>query len=566
MSILQVYSYLLDALSFVLVLGVAIIIHEAGHFVVARLSGIRVEKFSIGFGKALFSFKRGHTEYIIAPIPMGGYVKMAGDNPAEVTGADYEFYSISPWKRIPTVLAGPLANVLGAFVIFFALAFLFGKSYDYNVVGSVLPQSAGAEAGLQKNDVLLSADGETVETWAAFEDRLVAAINSGEPSIALEVQRGTETLSIDFPTSEEALDRYLVVELADPVGPAYELGVREGDRILALDGVETASWTSLTKRTRKMWEETPQGPRPKTATLTWQTSEGEVRSATITPALIENVTGETIAQLGIAKSLTGISPKWPPVVARIARGFPTRDIGIESGAEVVAINGTLVDNVKDVQRMIRFSYEAAPEGSKEEVVPVPLELTWRNPGESELRTATITPEVTLSPTRSQIGLQTAKKFAYAQIGLAFAEPKMEIGLIGSCRAGIDSVIHAFEETIFVLKGLFTGQVNAKLIGGPVAILQLSAHVGKEGLQRLFWFCAFLQVNLALLNLLPIPILDGGHIVVSVCEGVSRRSFTLKQREYISYIGAALLIPLFVFVFYNDFDRIGLFDFIKELFS
>jgi regulator of sigma E protease len=315
-----------------------------------------------------------------------------------------------------------------------------------------------------------------------------------------------------------------------------------------------------------LWEETPQGPKPKTVTLTWQTSGGEVRSATIAPALVQNATGETIAQLGLAKALTGIFPKWPPVVDRIARGFPTRDIGIESGAEVVAVNGTLVDNVQDVQRMIRFSYKAAPEGSEEEVVPVPLDLTWRNPGESELQTATVTPEVTLSPTRSQIGLQTAKKFAYAQIGLAFAEPKREIGLIGSCRAAIDSTIHAFEETVFVLKGLFTGQVNAKLIGGPVAILQLSAHVGKEGLQRLFWFCAFLQVNLALLNLLPIPILDGGHIVVSLCEGVSRRSFTLKQREYISYIGAALLIPLFVFVFYNDFDRIGLFDFIKEFFS
>jgi regulator of sigma E protease len=142
-----IYSYLLNILSFVLVLGIAVLIHEAGHFFVAILSGIRVEKFSIGFGNPLVSFKRGHTEYIIAPIPMGGYVKMAGDNPAEVTGASYEFYSISPWKRIPTVIAGPAFNVMGAFIIYFCLAFVLGKEYQPNVVGAVVPGSIGDEAG-----------------------------------------------------------------------------------------------------------------------------------------------------------------------------------------------------------------------------------------------------------------------------------------------------------------------------------------------------------------------------------------------------------------------------------
>jgi len=566
MSVEQVYSYFLDALSFVLVLGVAVIIHEAGHFVVALFSGIRVEKFSVGFGKALFSFKKGHTEYLIAPIPMGGYVKMAGDNPAEVTGADYEFYSISPWKRIPTVLAGPFANILGAFAIFFGLAFLFGEPYDLNVVGTVLPGSPGAAAGLQKNDVLATANGVQLEKWEDFEDQLLLSVDSGQPEMALTVQRGTDTVKLDLPTSENALDNFLFVSQADPVGPAYEVGVREGDSILSIDGKRLKTWSQMTETIQGLWEQTPKGPQAKTVSLSWKRPDGEVRSASVTLAVVENATGETVAQLGLLKSLIGISPKQRPVVERIARGFPAQGIGIEKGSEIVAVNGALVDNVDDIQRMIRFSFKQAPEGSAEEFVPIPVELTWKNPGEGQLRTETVVPEVATAPNRSQIGLQTAKKFGYARIGLAFKQPHFQIGFFEGLRVAVADTGNAFAETFFILKGLFTGQVNAKLIGGPVAILQLSAYVGKEGLQKLFWFCAFLQVNLALLNLLPIPILDGGHIVVSVCEGVSRKTLTLRQREYISYIGAALLIPLFVFVFYNDFDRIGLFDFIKEMFS
>jgi regulator of sigma E protease len=105
-----------------------------------------------------------------------------------------------------------------------------------------------------------------------------------------------------------------------------------------------------------------------------------------------------------------------------------------------------------------------------------------------------------------------------------------------------------------------------LIGGPVAIVQMSAQIGREGLRRLLWFCGFLQVNLAILNLLPIPILDGGHLVVSLVEGISRRTFSVKQREVLQYIGLAFLLPLFLFVFINDFARIGLFSWIAGLFT
>jgi regulator of sigma E protease len=269
--------------------------------------------------------------------------------------------------------------------------------------------------------------------------------------------------------------------------------------------------------------------------------------------------------LGVSHAEFGVSPKIPPVVARTVRDMPARDIGIEEGAIIVAVNGELLDNLDDVQKKITFSTQEAPEGSSEEYVGKPLELSWKNPDEEEIRSATITPDVIMTGhIASQISLQHAEQFPLGRVGIAFAETRKPVGLLGSLEDAWKETVHAFDQTIFVLKGLFTGQVHPKLLGGPVAIFGMSAQIGREGLHKLLWFCAFLQVNLALLNLLPIPILDGGHIVISLCEGISRRTLTLRQREFVSYIGAALLLPLFVFVFYNDFARIGVFEKIKEI--
>ncbi len=559
----HLYNYLLSGLSFFLVLGIAIMIHEGGHFLFARLSGIRVEKFSIGFGRALWSFKRGDTEYILAPIPMGGYVKMAGDNPAEVTGKPDEFYSISPWRRIPTVVAGPGANLVGAFLILFGLAFLFGKSYDYNVIGTVIPGSIEDQAGLKPNDVLLSMDGEKTATWEEYLDAFDRAREAKKQEVSIEVQRGTETLNLVLPVSKEATDKCLVLSFCEPDGPAFELGLREGDRVMAVNGKQPPTWSEFSKSAKQLWEETPSGPLAKTVTLTWQTVAGDVKSASITPVLVRDTTGDTVALFGMATAVPGISAKIPPVVGRVMRGFPAAEADIRPGAQIISINGNLVENAEQVEKVVSFSY-SIPEGKgAKDAVPVPVDLAWRNPGTESVQSAKLTPSVELTPMRSQIGLQSAKEFPLARLGIAFEKPMQSLGFVESLVEGARGTVEACVETWFVLKGLVTGQVNKKLIGGPVAILQISAKVGKEGLRQLLWLCAFLQANLALLNLLPIPVLDGGHLVVALCEGISRRTFSLKTREAIQYVGLVILIPLFAFVFYNDFDRLGLFNWIKE---
>ncbi len=562
----QIPGYLLNILYFVLVLGVAVVIHEAGHFIAARLSGIRVEKFSVGFGKALFRFKRGETEYILAPIPMGGYVKLAGDNPAEITGSQDEFYSISPWRRMPTIVAGPLANIVGAFVIFFALAYLYGKNYDQNVVGKVVPGSLEDLAGLEKNDVILSADGTPIEDWNGYLAANDKARMEERASLELGIKRGEQTLAVALPLYSEEDDNRMVLSLVDPAGPAFGAGLRSGDRIVSMDGKIPESWAVFRRAAQSLTETTPEGMSARTVSLRWQTSSGEVRSASITPSIIKNETGEYVTLMGLGAAAVGISPKVIPKVASTVRGFPAADLEIHPGAEILAINGEMIDNVDDLQERITFSYTLSEGQSAEEAKPVPFDLTWRNPEDDEVHTAKVTPKIEVTYMPSEIGLQSGRQVAIAQLGITFDELTREMGLVQSLEEGVTGTIGACVETFMVLKGLVTQRVNHKVLGGPVAIFQISARIGKEGLRKLFWFCAMLQANLALLNLLPIPVLDGGHLVVALSEGISRRTFSLKTREAIQWVGLAILLPLFAFVFYNDFDRLGLFDWIKELVS
>ncbi len=409
-------------------------------------------------------------------------------------------------------------------------------------------------------------NGIEVRTWDEYLGEIQSLRKSGKEAASVEVRRGTKTLSVSLPVSMKEIDKCLVLSFVDPVGPGFAAGLETGDRILSIDHQSPDTWSKFREITTNLLEETPQGPVPRTVSLSWQNTNGEIKSASITPALVKNETGEHTALLGVGQAAVGISPKVPPVVGRIARGYPAADIDLHPGDQIVAVNGNLVETAEEVERAISFSYKKVEPGTEEKPEPIPVEVSWIKPKGEEVHTATITPQVEMSPFRSDIGLQLAREFPLARVGISFEEPTRALGFMDSIGEAVDETINACAETWFVLKGLFTGQVNHRLIGGPVAILQISARVGKEGLRRLLWFCAFLQVNLALLNLLPIPVLDGGHLVVALCEGISRRTFSLRTREVIQYIGLVILLPLFIFVFINDFARIGLFKWIKELMS
>ena len=285
-------SILMGLLFFVIVLGIAVTIHEWGHFIIARKMGVRVLRFSVGFGKPLVKIKRGETEYCIAPIPLGGYVKMAGESyEEELSGEPWEFLSASPWRRIAIVFAGPAMNLVLAAVIFFLIYFLVGKPYTAtHELGEVIPGSLGDKAGLQAGDVISSLNGKKVDQWNDIEIILNQAFLD-EHSIEVAYNRqgvpGKTVLPVEI--VEVGPAKFLkcapVMDIIDLVGPAWDLGLQRGDLILSVSGEAIQYWHELYEKVRQKVEiDEDENPRAVPFTLTWRTPEGEEQTKTVTPS------------------------------------------------------------------------------------------------------------------------------------------------------------------------------------------------------------------------------------------------------------------------------------------
>jgi regulator of sigma E protease len=247
-------TLLFQAIVFVLVLGAMIVIHEFGHFIVAKLFGIRVEVFSVGFGKRLIGFKKGDTDYRLSLIPLGGYVKMAGENLDEaVTGAPYEFQSKPKWQRLCVAVAGPVMNILTALLIPAALVM---AHYDVPtfvnqpaVVNAVVPGSPAESAGIRRGDMIERIDGVSNPTWGQVQD--IIALNPGQ-ELPVTVRRGNETLNLKLNVGTAEIDREkigeaglqpfwgsntkIVVSGIQPGMPAEQAGLKVGDQIIAVNG------------------------------------------------------------------------------------------------------------------------------------------------------------------------------------------------------------------------------------------------------------------------------------------------------------------------------------------
>ena len=347
-------------LAAVAVLGFLIVVHEFGHFIVAKRSGVGVLKFSIGFGPKLFGRAVNGTEYVVSAIPLGGYVKMVGEDPEATEPVDerISFAHQRVWKRVAIVVAGPMFNLLFAFVAFTLVIALYGQRVpsDAAKVGGVMPGMAAAQAGLEAGDLITAIDGQPLESW----DALSKAIRSsdGHP-LAIALQRGEQSLTVTV-TPESQPDKNLFGEVT---GQAYVIGIE--------------------------------------------------------------------------------------------RSFNTVGVG---------------------------PLEAIASGAKETAF-------W------------------------------------------------------------------IETLVMSLVKLVQGKIASEEIGGPLLIGQAAAQQAKAGIESLLRFMAVISINLGILNLLPIPILDGGHLLFFAVEGVLRRPLEMRHREIMQQVGLVILVGLMAFAFYNDILRV-----------
>jgi regulator of sigma E protease len=430
---------LISILSFLLVLGVLVVLHEAGHFVAARLLRAPVAVFSVGFGKRLWGFERGGTDYRISLIPFGGYVRVIGLGPDEsdLVGEESAGDILLPrWQRALILFAGPITNVVAA-VAFLAVAYMVGVETPVYLeqkpeIGWVDPASPAAEAGIQAGDIVLGIDGDTTTDWREVDASFLTA------------------------------------------------GGREVEVTIGRDGVE--------------------------------------QSIVFTPERI------TRYHFGYA----GIHPRLEPEVMRLLPASPASRAGLQPGDRVVTINGEHVEQFWDMMRLI------SP-----------------HPDES------IAIEIDRGGELLSLDLVPMNDGGEGKIGVSLVFPTQiqRLGPVAAVAAGVRDCRRMTRETFRVLGRLITRQASIRQVSGPIDIARISGEAARSGLHSLVWLMGLISLQLGIFNLLPIPILDGGHLTIIAFESTIRRDLSIRVKERILEVGFVLLLLLMVVVMFNDIVKV-----------
>jgi len=421
-----------NAFAFIFALGVIIFVHEAGHLLVAKLFGVRAHVFSLGFGRRLWGFERGGTDYRVSLVPLGGYVQLGGEDPAEVTDDPREFLNRPRWQRVLVYLAGPVMNVVLA-ILLVAIVYM---------VGIEVPAPPKLPA-------------------------VVGAVVSGSPA-----------------------------EVA---------GLRPGDRIVEVAGREVSEWDQV----RFELLTSPERP----VALRYQRGE-ELRETVVVPAKVPRY------EVGDA----GVFPEMMPRIGGLFEGDPAALAGFEVGDEIRKVDGRPVGGRADF-----VEYLGARPGQTIEV-----ELVRR--GEP----------VTLS-------VVPRERDGRGWIGVQLAAGSFQ--RYGPARALVESVRFNYEitvQTFAVLGKIVTGRLAAKsALAGPIEIAAMSGAAVRSGFRNLLHLMGLISISIAILNLLPVPILDGGQIFILLVESARRRDLSLQFKERINQVGFVLIMMLMVAVLYFD---------------
>ncbi len=443
-----------STISMLVVLGIMVLVHELGHFVVAKLCGVRVEVFSIGFGKRLFGFRRGDTDYRVSLLPLGGYVKMSGETPdAEHTGDPGEFSSHPRWQRILIGLAGPVANFL------LALGLMTGFYMMHNEVEAFRSEPAhidfvsshtpAANAGFQPGDLITSFDSAQHPTWEQVSVRsaldlgqtIAATVDRNGQSVALKMTIPNPRDSDDFdlesigfiPRMQNGPIRVAQIEAGMP---AQSAGLKAGDQILSVDGIALHSVDSVL-------------------------------------AFLQQNQGH-------------------PVHLKVLRGDQTFDVQLQP---VMADAGS-------GQKLYRIGFATTPLPFKVQQLPLPA------------------------------AFRQSVRFNARNSGLLLE----------------------------VLGRMVTRRLAVQNLTGPVGIArQTGLAVEQPGWQPIIGLMAIISLNLAIVNLLPIPIMDGGVIVLLLIEGIMRRDLNQELKERIYQAAFVVLIIFAVFIMFNDISKLPLFS-------
>lgn len=435
---------LISIVAVVIVLGIMVLVHEWGHFMAAKLFGVRVEIFSLGFGPRLWGRRRGATDYRVSALPVGGYVKMAGDNPSEErSGRPDEFLSKPRWQRAIIAVAGPVMNILMAVVI---VAVLY-------TVGMPEP---------------------------AYFDRPAEVGGVAHDS------------------------------------PAERAGISPGDRIVEINGVKDPTWEKVA-----MQIQLADSRKPLSVVIE---REGQLIPLTV-PVGSGHGAADEFATLGY--------PREPVIVGRVTPGQPADRAGLKPNDQILSLDG------KSVLSQLHFSNQIQQLGGRPASVVIQR-------GDRRMT-------LTLRPTYGDPGDGRPRW----QIGILFSQENAlrSYPLPDALKRSISFNLRQVRQILNVVTELFQGKVSIKQLAGPVGIAHQSGQYIRLGPLPFFYLMAIISLNLAVLNLLPIPILDGGHILMLTVEGAMRRDLSVTVKERFVTVGMVFLLVIFAIVMYNDVLRL-----------
>jgi len=437
-------------LSAIILLGVIIFVHELGHFLFAKILGVRILKFSLGFGPKIIAKKYGDTEYRLSSIPLGGYVKMLGEETGDELSEEdkpfaYNYQAV--WKRIIIVASGPIFNLAFAILLFIVI-YLSGVPTPYPDMGKILENSPAAKAGLRMGDRVLAINGNTIESWDEMDEALQ---KSSGKSLLFKVHRSQKDIELT-------------------VTPVSKTGKN-------LFGEEQAYWD------------------------------------------------------------IGASSLLYPVVGEVIKGGRAEKAGMREGDRIVKIDDTPIETWQDMTAIIHNNPENL------------LHFTIER--DNRIVTASITPE------KKNISIPGSDEQELGIIGIKhFGNDFIKkYNLPDAVSLGVKKTWDISVLTFVVIIKLIQRVLPIEVIGGPIFILQMAGEQASRGLLDFFFFMAVININLGILNLLPIPILDGGHIVFLSIEAIRRKPLSDKIIAISQRVGIVALITLMAFAFYNDIMRL-----------
>jgi len=578
----MIIEYLSDVAFFALLFFSLVFFHELGHFLMARFCGVRVEKFSIGMGPAIFAKKYGDTEYRLALLPLGGYVKMSGDDPSKKYDgeeAKVGFLTQHPAKKLLIVFGGPVFNLILPIFIF-ALMLSVGVPNVESLVGITEDGKPAATAGLKAGDKVLAVNGDKINEWQQLEDRIRKSPNqvmnldveridlaSGEKKelkiqVTPELAAGKTRFGEDTQVGKIWVGPFFkmpILYFEGPVTAWKDAGIQKLDRVLKVNGVDIITLEQLNSALEIHGAKGP-------IRLELNRGEaGEVYQATLN---VPAGKGSVLERLGIqpVELVVGAVQKEVQVKegsSEMVAG-PAFLAGIQAGDRLVSIDGKKLSTWDDVPTSIKAA------GGRE------FEVSWSRDGKIISQKLYAKSTVLSDPMMGRdnpltvnetprIGVEPVLKADARYVIEKSYNPLVWV------KRGVGETWGLISMTAEALSKLVTGQLSLRTLGSPIMIFKVAGNSyrvaggGQQGWTAFLKTLMLLSVSLGLVNLFPIPVLDGGHAVFFTLEWIRGRPISLRVMERASQVGMIALLGLFVMVLYNDFVRYHYIDKIVQFF-